>query len=197
MFARIRDTLLAIKEDMWGKHRWLSLILIVVILVGFVFVAIKGYKAIDHHYNYSQTEFHFEEGNKTVDIKVEYPEKHSILYVNGKRKEKISSIAHTPNPVMVLPTKEGVLDIVTERKPTSDLSWDSSLEESVMYLNFLENMGYKQVREVQTSQYVEKIVELNGVKRRIIIFTNIIMVGDLNKGVKLPSSEELIKKYRK
>jgi hypothetical protein len=140
--------------------------------------------------------FSFTENGNTTEIRVVEPDKNTVLYENGKSGEVISLIPQNLSSVLTLPESKESGDVTANKQPTSDLTWQSTLTESSMYMNFLASRGFKVIREVHTSQFIEEILELNGIKKRIFIFNNIIMVGDLQTDVKLPDVSEYLKKYR-
>jgi regulatory protein YycI of two-component signal transduction system YycFG len=185
-------------DNTWffSKHKWkiLVLILVVIVLVSYFF-----FNVVEKNKNSTQstTEFIFKEDRKTVEVRVDTVTNETKLFENNKYKETLSFVPRKANPVIVLPESKKSLDIITKRAPISDLTWESSLEDSAKYLNFLDSEGYEIVREAHTSQFIELTLESNKVKKRVVIFTNILMVGDLDKDAKSTTVKEYLKEYRK
>lgn len=142
------------------------------------------------------TEFILKEDGDTFEVRYDHKSKNTFLFKNGKRSEILSGIPRRPNKVLVLPKVKGKEDIVSDKPPISELTWESSLEESVKYLNFLKGEGYRVIREAKSHQFAEFILRYGENKKRIIIFNNVMMVGDLDKDAKLPKLDEYLKQYR-
>lgn len=136
------------------------------------------------------------EGTTEYSIKVEEKDNKTWLYKNDEEIELLSVVPHQAKSVLTLPKTKGVFDIVSLKKPSSELTWESTLKESKTYLNFLEKEGYKPIRELYTSSYIEFIFKKEGSKKRVIVLDNSIMVGELKENVKLPDLESYISKYK-
>ena len=140
--------------------------------------------------------FTFTSNDTSAYILVDSSDRRTFLYEGTKPAELLSTIPRTPEPVLTLPDVKGELDILAMKEPTSEYTWESELSESAQYLNFLTKEGYTSVRDVHTSQYIEKIMEKGGNQKRIVIFNHIIMVGDLYDTAELPTLADYLKKYK-
>jgi hypothetical protein len=140
--------------------------------------------------------FTFNSKDTSAYILVNSSDRRTYLYDGDKPAQLLSTIPRTPEPILSLPDVKGDMDITVMKDPTSEYTWESDISESVQYLNFLTKSGYTSVRDVHTSQYIEKIMEKGGNQKRIVIFNHIIMVGDLYDTAELPSLADYLKKYK-
>lgn len=169
-----------------------SITLILVVSVVLVF-ALQSKEATEETKPYV-LEFLFKENGSHIEVRVEEPSKETVLYQNGELVSVISIVPRVVKPVLQLPRVREGFNLVKEREKVSELTWKSSLEESAKYLYFLESEGYRVVREAHTPQFIEKIMEFSGSKKRIIIFNHTILVGDLYEDAVLPDVKEYITK---
>lgn len=118
-------------------------------------------------------------------------EKYSNIYKNGEKVEVKNTIP-SKGKAMELPNIKGTLDIEKKEK-VKELTYEASLEESAKYINFLIKEGYSILRESYTPEYIEIYMTKGVLGRRIIILNNIIMVGELADGWKLPDISNYFK----
>lgn len=141
------------------------------------------------------TEFIFKEEETTIEIKVDKETGMTWKFVDGKRDKMLTSIPRNPPSVLELPVTAKSTNILEDREPVSDLTWESTLEESTQYLNFLKHEGYSVTRAVSTSNYIEMILTKESSRKRLIVFKTNLMEGELDQDAKLPSVKEYLKKY--
>lgn len=129
-----------------------------------------------------------EQDGSTHETKTSSKDNCRYYFLNGEEVEKISSL---PREVKVgifeLPTagEEGY-DIPSKEEPISELTWSSNLETSAKYLKYLELSGYTPIRSVYTPSYIELFLEKGAVVKRVLIFKESIMIGDLVQSYELP-----------
>lgn len=178
------------------KYRWLILVLILVV-IGVVAFFMFDFDEKSKNSTQFTTEFIFKGEGKPVEIRVNNSTKETILYVGNKAEQTLSFVPRKADEVIVLPETDKKVDIVELREPVSELTWDSTLEESASYLNFLDSEGYDAIREAHTSSYIEIVLEKRSQRKRLIIFNNMIMVGDLSSKAKLPELKDYMQEYQK
>jgi hypothetical protein len=176
------------------SKRWWVLSVTVLLLVSFLFLFLRTTQS-NEGLTYT-TKFSFKAEDRVVEVRLESPTNRTVLVEHGVITEVLSFLPSVPTPLLSLPKVTNGLDLLTSKPQKSALTWESTLEESAKYLNFLDSQGYKTLRDVRTSEFIEKVVELDGNKRRIIIFNHTLMVGDLNNDAILPDLKEYLKKYR-
>lgn len=118
-------------------------------------------------------------------------EKYSNIYHNGEKID-VKDVIPSKGKAMELPKVSGTLDIEKKEK-VRELTYKASLEESAKYINFLLKEGYQILREAYTPEYIEFYMTKGTIERRIIILNNIIMVGVLDDGWKLPDISNYFK----
>lgn len=138
-------------------------------------------------------------GGESKEIRIMNPSRHSYLFENGVKMRVVSVIPTTSVGILQLPKIGTVLgkNVPDSRLPVSELTWVSSLYESSGYIQFLLDSGYVIDLIAYTSQFIECFLTRDGVTKRVIIFNEFIMVGDLLEGVALPSVDSYFKKHIK
>ncbi len=124
------------------------------------------------------------ENNTTTEIKVNIETKERYLYINGKKKEKLGEVKTDPSKYMETPdtSKLETYKDITTQESKDPITWKSSIEESAKFIGLLENSGYTILREANTPNYVELFFQKENTIKRVVIFTENILVADtLNK----------------
>lgn len=93
------------------------------------------------------------EGDNTWEIRVESDNNSLISYVNGDKKEAIPG-KWNEKELMELPSITGENDLLGMPLITEDV-YDTDLDDSAMYINYLKNNGYTETRCAQTSEFIE------------------------------------------
>lgn len=182
----------------WERWKWILIIgaVLLVLVPGVIVWGHKGFNVGHVNDNYL-VEFKMRDGNDYYEVRY-YPEAYeTVLVKNGERVELLSKLPRNPSSFLILPDVMDAYDLVGDRQPVYALTWEASLEESAMYLKYLEKKGFKVLREVYTPNFIEKIGILNEKRQRIIIFRNIIMVGELKDGAVLPDISSYLINYRR
>lgn len=142
----------------------------------------------------NSTELLFEE--KVISKVVYYSSvKETWLVKDGKKVKKLSSTPHDTVPLLRLPKTSSSVNIA-DSKPSSALTWDSSLKDSSKFLNYLKDEGFQEYRRVTTSDFIEMYLTNGNVDKRLIIFPNSFMYGVFQRDSKLPSLESYLDKYK-
>lgn len=133
--------------------------------------------------------------NKTYEVGVCTSDNLKYYLEDGIRVEKISDVPRVNvSEIFELPTVTEGYNLVEKEKPVSELTWESNLEQSAKYLKYLELSGYTHLLDIQTPSYVEIFLEKGVIRKRVIVFKESIMVGDLMKSYVLPEISKYIGK---
>ena len=68
---------------------------------------------------------------------------------------------------------------IEKEEPVQAITWKSDLKKSALYLKYLQDNGFKQLRRTETPEYIEVYMEKDEVIKRIVIFNDVIMIGNL------------------
>ena len=172
---------------------------IIIVLVGLACVIYYGIMGSANKVEKEEDyvlEFYFG-GSEDVEVRYYPKTSKTVLYRNGQEGEVLSRVNKVALDVLKLEENTGVSNTLLNRDTISELTYDSTLTESSQYINFLYSKGYKLKREVRTPQYMDFILDSSEGSKRLLVFTQTIMVGDLDKGAELPPLEDYIKNYRK
>lgn len=172
-----------------------------IFLVGLAFLVLAGGLIVFFLVNRSEqppnyiTEMILREGD--LEYKVLYDiEKKQTLLVTDETEEVLSILAREPQEVLRLPDTSESKNTIANKEKISPLTYENSFLESVQYLNYLKDQGYETIREVHTPYYQEKILQKENNKKRIVVFRNFMMIGDLNESAELPPLEKYLNKYK-
>lgn len=172
-----------------------------IFLVGLAFLVLAGGLIVFYLVNRSEqppnyiTEMILREGD--LEYKVLYDiEKKQTLLVTDETEEVLSILAREPQEVLRLPDTSESKNTIANKEKISPLTYENSFLESVQYLNYLKDQGYETIREVHTPYYQEKILQKENNKKRIVVFRNFMMIGDLNESAELPPLEKYLNKYK-
>ena len=172
-----------------------------IFLVGLAFLVLAAGLIVFYLVNRSEqppnyiTEMILREGD--LEYKVLYDiEKKQTLLVTDETEEVLSILAREPQEVLRLPDTSESKNTIANKEKISPLTYENSFLESVQYLNYLKDQGYETIREVHTPYYQEKILQKENNKKRIVVFRNFMMIGDLNESAELPPLEKYLNKYK-
>lgn len=142
-------------------------------------------------------EFRFEEENADYKVVNLAETNKRWLYKNGNPVELLSFFPVTPTPHLELPKTRASSDITKTAPKLDKFTFESTLEQSAEYLNFLTKQGYQPIRKVFARNYIEVILTNNTDKlKRVIIQERLLMVGEISKSTSLPSLEDYLQDYR-
>lgn len=142
-------------------------------------------------------EFRFEEENADYKVVNLAETNKRWLYKNGNPVELLSFLPVTPTPHLELPKTRASSDITKTAPQLDKFTFESTLEQSAEYLNFLTKQGYQPIRKVFARNYIEVILTNNTDKlKRVIIQERLLMVGEISKSTSLPSLEDYLQDYR-
>lgn len=116
----------------------------------------------------------------------------TYLTKDGSEVEFLSTVLRDSSPLLSLPESSSSEDITKLKEPVQPYTWDSTLEESVSYLNFLSSQGFKPLTEATTSQFVEKYLSNGKSTIRVIVLKTVLIVGEVDEGIVLPSLENYL-----
>lgn len=125
------------------------------------------------------------------------PDTHETVIRTNDEYQVVSKLPRSPKSVLVLPETSDPEDVLVDKQPKYSGVWEVSLEESSKLLKYLESTGYQIDRKVSEPHYIEIILVNGEKKKRLVIFTDTIMVADLADGVNLLSFEDYLKKIMK
>ena len=174
-----------------SKVKWILIILAIVLLFAVTVFFLMDRKLTSEELSYD-LELLYKDANGEYEVRV-YHEGGVYLYQDGKRVKTLTLIPKKINSALMLPEETESLNIITDRKPVSDLTWNSTISESAKFLNFLYSQGYSPKIEVNTSQFIEKFLVKDDTVLRVVIFNNTLMVGEMDTGAVLPSLENYLK----
>lgn len=164
---------------------------VVIILICTVFYLIRGdtFKGIEYI-----TELKINESSKTYEVKISSEDMCKYYFEDGINIQRFSSIPRKHvNPIMELPVAESSFDIETKGTQTSEITWESDLQTSSNYMEYLKLSGYSELRSVYTPDYIEVFLEKGTIRKRVVIFNSSIMIGNLLKDYELPNIEGYFK----
>jgi hypothetical protein len=122
------------------------------------------------------------DGNDVWEERVTFPAGTKALYKNGEKERDIFGLPiKDAKEVIKLPeiaTNEAGVDIEKE-EPVQAITWKSDLKKSALYLKYLQDNGFKQLRRIETPEYIEVYLEKDGVTKRVVVFNDVIMIGNL------------------
>lgn len=175
------------------KNVWFYVILIFLlsVIVFMVFFTENRNNNVRNTTRYT-IEFTLTKPSNKVVIAYDKKAQDTWLFENGAKKTLISSVVRNPVKPLRLPSTTKKVDVVSA-KPTSPLTWSSSLKESAEYVNYLESEGYSSILTVDTPSYIEMYLQRGTIRKRLIIQDQILMAGNLDTSAKLPSVSTFIK----
>lgn len=154
---------------------YLALILIVVLVLGFMYM--NKTKHMIENFVIIQRII---DGDDVWEERVKFPDGTRELYKNNIKVRDIPGLKiETALPILELPKTKEIGVNIEDEMPIQALTWASDLEKSARYLNYLKNNGFKQLRMTQTPSYIEVYMGKGDVIKRLIIFKDAIMIGDL------------------
>lgn len=157
----------------------------ILVTVGLVLIGTIIGVSLNKSYQESKyvVEISIKDSEKVIELK-NNGDKYSKVFVDGKEIELHNKVI-SKGKAMLLPDVSNSIDIEKEKK-ISTLTYESDLKKSASYVNYLKSKGYVTVREVRTPEYIEYFMTLDGKGKRLIIYNNIIMVGNLKDKYSLP-----------
>lgn len=151
------------------------LALIVVLVLGFIYMNKAEHKA-DNFVIIQR----IIDGDDVWEERVKFPDGTRELYKNNIKIMDIPGLKiETALPILELPKTVEIGVNIEDEMPIQALTWASNLEKSAKYLNYLKNSGFKQLRMTQTPSYIEVYMGKDDAIKRLIIFKDVIMIGDL------------------
>lgn len=202
---RIEDWLSSIGDRFYRVRYWwynlskrvkgVYLSILGLAVLAFTFSLLVGGSAIQKATAY-ETVWHYESSEEEAEIRY-YDDLEVVILLKDGKEEVLSPYKTKVSPIMELPDTSVSEDKITSKDPISTLTWNTTPMKSQMYVNHLLSKGYKTRLTVKTSDWSEYIMDSDTSTKRLLIFRNIIMIGDMGRDAKLPSVESYIKKYRK
>ena len=116
------------------------------------------------------------------------------LYQN---EQELSDLGYSTSTIkcLELPKVSKKFDISSE-SPASDLTWNIPINQSAGYVLFLQEQGYEIIRDARTFEYIDLYMKnKDGTRKRLIIFKNSLMCGDLTELSELPDINTYFQKY--
>lgn len=185
----------------WYSYILLGVIMLMVVGISVLIGAMIWFFAVSDSFSLEEyvVEFRVEDfkSGDVLEVRVGSISKERHLYKNDNFIEVVSKVKSKPRGILEITDVEESYDLVSNLAPVSDFTWEATLYDSARYVSFLKLKGYKIIRKVSSPTYVELIMESSKVRKRLIIFDNSIMVGDLASDAKLTSLEDYIKMYYK
>lgn len=184
----------------WYSYILLGVIMLMVVGISVLIGAMIWFFGISDSFSLEEyvVEFRVEDfkSGDVLEVRVGSSSKERHLYKNDNFVEVVSKVKSKPRGILEITDVEEVYDLVSNLAPVSDFTWEATLYDSARYVSFLKSKGYKIIRKVSSPTYIELIMESSKARKRLIIFDNSIMVGDLASDAKLPSLEDYIKMYK-
>lgn len=129
---------------------------------------------------------------KDMLYEVVYKDEKTYLYENGVSTKVLDSFKRIPNPHLIRPIIDRSYNIVDERDPISHMTWKATIEEGVMFLNYLKSKGYVEIMSVDSPFYLDTILQKGDLKKRVLILNGSLLYGDIEKE---PKVQEYIKDH--
>lgn len=117
------------------------------------------------------------------------------FYVNNDKVEDLGYYNTLHECLELLDSSTVVAKDITENKLIMDLTWESSIVDSSGYIKFLQNDGWKIIRQANTYSYIEVFMQKDDVIKRLIITNTFIMQGDLTLESVLPDLNTYFNSY--
>lgn len=114
-----------------------------------------------------------------------------------KNEQELSDLGYNTSTMKCLemPKVSKKFDISSEA-PASDLTWNIAINQSAGYVLFLKESGYEIIREARTYDYIDLYMKnKEGNRKRLIIFKNSLICGDLTELSELPDINTYFQKY--
>lgn len=166
-------------------------VLTAAIIVIVLLVLYKNKDNTEKHDQYIITHY-IRENTDIWEVKVNTSNGLKELYKNGERIEVLQPLSvKNAMPYLELPLTDESIDIEKEEQ-LQIITWNSNLNKSASYINYLKNNGFTELRYAATPSYIEIYMQKDNVIKRIIILKDSIMVADV-KDNNLPD----IKNYYK
>lgn len=140
------------------------------------------------------TELKVESNGVVSEVKVSSKDKLKYHFENGVLVKKLTNIPKSnATPIMELPEATGTLDIENKEEPSCEMTWDSDLQNSANYIEYLKKAGYEVVLGVYTPDNIELFLDKGSVRKRVAIFNQTIMIGEVMKDYGLPDLSDYFK----
>lgn len=137
-----------------------------------------------------------EDSSNIHEIRISSKDSCKYYFLNDEEVKKISSLPidyNASSSIFELPLVNEGYDVTSKDEPISELTWGSDLESSAKYIKYLELSGYSSLRSIYTPSYIEMYLSKGSIIKRILIFKESIMVGDLVQSFELPSLDKYLK----
>lgn len=130
------------------------------------------------------------------EIKVNNQTKETI-FREGDIEEVIFRYPRTGKPRISIPNLDKIQgqDMISNLKTFVDYTYNLCFQDSCKYLKYLLDTGYSMKMYAVNSQYLECFLEKEKVIKRLIIFSDSLMVCNLADGVEIPKVYEYFKEY--
>ena len=86
-------------------------------------------------------------------------------------------------------------DVISGKKTFVDYSYNIKFTDGCKYLKYLIEDGYSVKMYVSSSQYLEFFLEKDGLMKRLVLFSDTLMLCDMLKDSELPEVWEYLKAY--
>lgn len=129
---------------------------------------------------------------KDLIIEVVYKNDKTYLYQNGEEVDILNALKRKPNTHLITPIIDKKLNLVEEKEPMSDMTWNATIEEGVMFINYLKDKGYIEVMKVESPYYIDVFLQKENKKVRVLLLNGKIMYGEVKK---FPTFGSYIKDY--
>ena len=143
--------------------------------------------------NYT-TELRIESTDGISEVKVSSKDMCKYLFKDGVLIRRITSIpkAYT-TPVMEMPVAKETFDIENKQEQVSEMTWESDLQNSSNYIQYLTLSGYTTTLAIYTPDNIELFLDKGTIRKRVVIFKESIMIGEVLKDYELPTLESYLK----
>lgn len=133
---------------------------------------------------------------KEYEIKVNTKNK-STIFREDNIEEVIYTYPREGKPRISFPNLEDIEEdnIIEGKNTIVNYTYNLSYSDSCKYIKYLINNGYSIEMFISTSQYLEIYLLKNNIYRRLVLFSDSLMVCDMIEGVELPKVWEYLKSY--
>lgn len=179
---------------MRGYWKYLIFVVFLVFCGVITFLLISNVE--DEEDNYFVSEFLICTNTDEYEIKVNQQNKYTIFIENGIE-EVMYAYPREGKSRLVFPDLDEIRgeDTLEGRKQIVNYTYNMSYTDGFKYLKYLLDTGFYIDMYVSTPQYIEVFLLKDSVYKRIVLFSDTLMVCDMVEGTELPPVWEYLESY--
>lgn len=171
----------------------LFLFIIICILFTVFFIKSHSNQKIEHYYLSEM--LIYKEGTE-YEVLLNNEDKSTWFRVN-EDKERYYSYPREGKSRIKIPNMDDVVaeNTLYKLKPLSNYTYSVNMEDGFKYLKYLLENGYEIKMYVASPTYYEAFLERDGTVKRLVLFSDFLMMGDLVQDSPLPSLSDYLSVY--